>query len=308
VIVSDIPPVLDKIREVLAKIDVKPKQVLIETRIVEISRDRLKDYGFDYATGGAGSASSNDVTVESVTDELSAGGHVFGGNGVDPAAYGPKATTISLANTGLNMVFQKLSGTRFEVILHALEEDVATNVLSAPSIMTLDNQEATILVGEQFPIVSTTKSSDTASTVDVSLDSYIDIGIQLNVVPQVSGVDRDYINMIVHPAVTSEGTLIENRYPRITTRETQTQILMRSGETIMIGGLIKDVKNESTQGIPFLRRLPWLGKLFFERTTTDTEKIELVIFITANVVDDEGLTTDQLEILEKNLGLRSAKK
>jgi len=305
-IVSDIPPVLEKIKEVLADIDVKPKQVLIETRIVEISHDKLRDMGFDYATGGAGSASSSAVTTDSVTKELLAGAHIFGGSGVTPSAYAPKATAITLANTGLNIVFQKISGTRFEILMHALEEDVATNILSAPRILTLDNQEATILVGEQFPIVSTTKSSDTSTTVDVSLDSYIDIGIQLNVVPQVSGVDRDYINMIIHPAVTSEGTLIENRYPRITTRETQTQVLMRSGETIMIGGLIKDVKNESTQGVPFLRRIPFLGKLFFERTTVDTEKIELVIFITAHVVDDKGLTADQLEILERNLGLRSA--
>ena len=307
-IVSDIPPVLEKISEVLVKIDVKPKQVLIETRIVEISHDKLKDIGFDFGTGPAGSAATEEAEMVAMTRNILTGSNVSGGIGVTPSAFGPKAAAISAANTGLQLVFQKLGGTRFEIILHALEEVVATNVLSAPSILTLDNQEATILVGEQFPIVSTTKSSDTASTVDVSLDSYIDIGIQLNVVPQVSGINRDYINMIVHPAVTSEGTLIENRYPRITTRETQTQVLMRSGETIMIAGLIKDVKNESIQGVPFLRRIPWLGKVFFERTTIDTEKVELVIFITANVVDDEGLTTDQLEILEENLGLRSASK
>ena len=305
-IISDIPPVLDQIRKVLVDIDVKPKQVLIETRIIEISHTKLRDIGFDYATGGSGAASNTAVTTETITKDLFAGGHIFGGAGVTPAAFSPQASAISTANTGLNLVFQKLGGTRFEIILRALEENVAVNVLSAPSILTLDNQEATILVGERFPIVSVTKSSDTSTTVDVSLDSYIDIGIQLNVVPQVSGVDRDYINMIVHPAVTNEGLLIENRYPRITTRETQTQVLMRSGETIMIGGLIKDVKNESKQGVPFLRRIPFIGPVLFERTTVSTEKVELVIFITAHVVDDEGLTSDQLEILERNLGLRSA--
>jgi len=307
-IVSDIPPVLDKIREVLSDIDVKPKQVLIETRLIEINHNKLRDIGFDYATGAPGAASSTAVTTEAITRDLLSGAHIYGGAGVTPAAFIPQAAAISTANTGLNLVFQKISGTDFEVILRALEEDVATNVLSAPRVLTLDSQEATILVGERFPLVATTKSSDTSTTVDVSLDSYIDIGVQLNVVPQVSGINRDYINMIIHPAVTNEGTLIENRYPRISTRETQTQVLMRSGETIMIGGLIKDSKNESRQGVPFLRRIPWIGKVFFERTTITTEKIELVIFITAHVVDDEGLTTDQLEILEKNLGLRSASK
>ncbi len=303
-IVSDIPPVLDKIRKVLDSIDVKPKQILIETRLIEVSVDKLRDIGIDFATGGAGSASSTTVDVEPITKDLTTGGHSFGGLSVTPAAFAPKATAITTANTGLNLVFQKLSGTKFEVILHALEENVGAEILSAPSILTLDNQEATILVGEQFPIVTVSKSSDTATTVDVSLEEYKDIGIQLNVVPQVSGKDKDYINMIVHPAVTSEGTLIEGRYPRITTREAQTQVLMKSGETIVIGGLMKDVKNESIHGIPFLRDIPFLGKLF-ERTTVDTEKIELVIFITAHIVDDRNLTPEQVETLEQSLGLRS---
>jgi type IV pilus assembly protein PilQ len=262
-IVSDIPPVMDKIREVLKNVDVRPRQILIETKIVEVSLDKLKDIGFDYATGGIGAASDTNVQTGTVgAPGNMAGGHVFSGVNVRPAVFDPKATTITAANTGLNLVYQKLYGTEFEVIFHALEENVAANVLSCPSILTLDNQEATILVGEQFPIVSTTKSSDSSTTVDVSLDEYKDIGIQLNVVPQVSGKDKNYVNMIIHPAVTTEGALIESKYPRIGTREAQTQVLMKSGETIMIGGLIKDIKNESVQGVPYLRNLPFIGKAF----------------------------------------------
>ncbi|HAJ57813.1 MAG TPA: hypothetical protein DCL35_08670 [Candidatus Omnitrophica bacterium] len=310
-IVSDIPPVLEKITVVLEKIDVRPRLIMIETRLVEVNRNKLKDFGFDYATGGAGSATNPTtspltVNTESVTDDLSAGGRSLG-NVVSPAVFGPQASTINAANTGLQLVFQKLSGTRFEVLLHALEENVITNTLSAPNIMTLDNQEATILVGEQFPIINTTVSSDSANTVGVSLDEYKDIGIQLNVVPQVSGKDRDHINMIVHPAVTTAGALIENKYPRITTREAQTQVLIKSGDTIMIGGLIKDVKSESVQGIPFLRKIPLLGKVF-ERKTYDTEKVELLIFITASIVDDKNLTSEQLASLEERLNLRPKQK
>lgn len=302
-IISDIPPILDKIREVIEDIDTKPKQIMIETKIVEVNLDKLKDIGFDYATGSAGAASSSTVTTEPFTQDTTAGGHVLG-NLVTPAIFAPKASAIASTNTGMQLVFQKLDGSRFEVVFHALEELVATNILSAPNILTLDNQEATILVGEQFPIVSTTKSSDTSTTVDVSLQEYKDIGIQLNVVPQISGQDRDYINMIIHPAVTSEGTLIENKYPRITTREAQTQILVKGGETIMIGGLIKDVKNESVAGVPLLRKIPFVGRLF-ERKTYDTEKIELLIFITAHIVDDKGLTAEQLSDLELKLGLHA---
>lgn len=302
-IVSDIPPVMDRIKDVLLSIDVKPRQVLIETRLVEVSLDKLRDIGVDFATGGPGSASSTTVFPDVINKDFSAGGHSYGGVGITPSAFAPQATGITTANTGLNFVFQKVTGDQFEVIIHALEENVASNVLSAPSILTLDNQEATILVGEQFPIVSTTKSSDTSTTVDVSLESYKDIGVQLNVIPQVSGKTKDYINMIVHPAVTSEGTLIENKYPRITTREAQTQVLMKSGETVVIGGLIKDVKNESVQGVPFLRKIPFVGKIF-ERTTVDTQKIELLIFITAHIIDDRELTSEQIVTLEQSLGFR----
>ena len=298
-IVSDIPPVLDKIRKVLADIDVQPMQILIETRLVEINLNKLKDIGFDYATGPAGSASSTTVVTDSITNALAGGGHVLGAQ-VTPAAFIPQATGMTAANTGLQLVFDKLSGSKFEVILHALEEDTAANILSAPSILTLDNQEATILVGEQFPIVSTTKSSDTSTTVDVSLEEYKDIGIQLNVVPQVSGKDKDYINMIIHPAVTTEGALIDNKYPRITTREAQTQLLIKSGETVMIGGLIKEIKSESMQGVPFLHKIPLFGHLF-ERKTILTQKIDLVIFITAHIVDDKNLAIEQLTSLEKSL-------
>ncbi len=310
-IISDIPPVLEKVRKVLEEIDIKPRLILIETRLVEVSHDKLKDFGIDYATGTVGSATNPTtspltVNTQSVTDVLKAGGRSLG-NVVTPAAFSPKATAMTAANTGLNLVFQKVSGTQFEVLLHALEENVVSNTLSAPNILTLDNQEATILVGEQFPIINTTVSSDTANTVGVSLQEYKDIGIQLNVVPQVAGKERNYINMIIHPAVTTEGTLIENKYPRITTREAQTQVLIKSGDTIMIGGLIKDVKNESVQGIPFLRKIPLLGKLF-ERTTYDTEKVELLIFITAHIVDDKNLTEDQLSSIEERLNLRPAQK
>ena len=307
-IISDIPPVLDKIKKVVEDIDKKQKQILIETRIVEVNLNKLKDFGFDYATGGAGSATSSTVHTVGVNGSAVGGGDVLGSL-VKPAAFGPVAAGISGVapfNTGLSLVFQRLVGDKFEIMLHALEENVSANTLSAPSILTLDNQEATILIGEEFPIVTVTQSSDTATTVGTSLDSYKDIGIQLNVVPQVNGKDKDYINMIIHPSVSEVTTLVGN-YPRINLREAQTQILMKSGDTIMIGGLIKDVKNESHQGVPFLSKIPVLGNLF-TRKTYDTEKIELLIFITAHIVDDKNLPAEQMSVLEQNLALDTAAK
>jgi len=227
-IISDISPALDKLKAVVALIDVIPQQVLIETRIMEVSRDRLKDIGFDWGTGQDGATSSTMVATPATrkgTVTLSqVAGHVLGAQ-VTPSVFSPLATSISPDNSGLKILFQKLTGSQFEVMLHALEEDVNTNTLSAPRIMALNNQEAAILVGQRYPILKqdTTSSSASATVTTVSLDYYQDIGIQLNVVPQIGM--NNYINMVVHPAVTSFSQFLGGnnttiaRYPIIDTRK-----------------------------------------------------------------------------------------
>jgi general secretion pathway protein D len=198
------------------------------------------------------------------------------------------------------MLFQKMTGTEFSVLIHALEEDVHTNTLSSPRIMALNNQEATILIGTKYPILMTTDTgAGTTAVTTVTLDYYQDIGIQLSVVPQIGA--NNYINMIVHPAVSSfTTTLGSNKYPLIDTREAETRILMKDGETIVIGGLLKDVKSRGRTGIPFLKDIPWLGNLF-QRDTNDTSKIELLVFVSAHVVKEGELSPEEISKLQSDL-------
>jgi len=190
-IVSDIPPALDRIKEIISQIDMLPQQVLIEARIMEVGRDRLKDIGFDWGTGTTGAESSTITTVDidksgSRNVIKSIGGHALGSQ-ITPSVFGPKTTGISGTepfNTGLQILFQKLTGTQFEALLHALEEDIHTNTLSAPRIMALNNQEASILIGTRYPILKTqTTGAGSTAITNITLDYYQDIGIQLNVVP-----------------------------------------------------------------------------------------------------------------------------
>lgn len=310
-IISDTPPILDKIREVIEKIDVMPKQVLIETRIMEVNRNKLKDLGFDWATGSGGATTTTiyptPVSKTSGNTNSQVGGNSLGSQ-VAPSAFSPLATGISGItpyNTGLSVLFQKLNGAQFSVLLHALEEDVNTNTLSAPNIVTLNNQEASILVGTKYPILKTDVSTGSSSPVTTTtLSYYQDIGIQLNVVPQIG--ENNYINMVVHPAVSAQngsvsGAGTTNTYPIIDVREAETRILMKDGETIVIGGLLKDVKSKGVQGIPFLSKIPVLGNLF-KRNTDDIQKIDLLIFITAHVVKEGGLSQEEIVKLEDRLG------
>lgn len=324
-IITDTPSFLDKIRNViLSKIDIKPKQVLIETRIMEVNRNKLRDIGLDWGLGGSGAARDTAIIMQG--SKTMTGGHAgtlntaavgtASAKTVTPSLFNPASTGIlgyEPYNAGAEFVFQKLTGTKFEAVIHALEDDANTNTLSAPSILTIDNQEASMLVGYHTPILESTvtagsESGGTGATVTQTLDYYQEIGIRLNVVPQIS--EEGYINMILHPSVTSStanvtasstasGATTETDYPIIDVREAQTQVILKNGETIVIGGLLKDVKGKEFIGIPFLKDIPWLGKLFGRETTT-TQKIDLLIFIKAKIIEDE-LTPEELAKLEKRL-------
>jgi len=319
-VISDTASTLDKIINViLPKVDVKPKQVLIETRIIEVSRDKLKDFGLDWGLGGAGTARTTAITMQQVSNGRDIGGHggTFStGTPVQPSVFTPATSTIlgfEPYNAGAEFVFQKLTGTKFEAVIHALEDDANTNTLSAPSILTIDNQEASMLVGFHTPILASTVTAGTTgtnATVTQTLDYYQEIGIRLNVVPQIS--EEGYINMIIHPSITSSSSSVTatstsggapttTSYPIIDVREAQTQVLLRDGETVVIGGLLKDVKSKEYIGIPFLKEIPWIGSKLFGRETTHTTKVDLLIFIKARIIKEGEFSPEELAKLEKRL-------
>lgn len=322
-IITDTAASLDTIRNViLPQIDKKPKQVLIETRIMEVNVDKLKDIGFDWGTGTSGASGSStapsDIGLNRKDTRTLAGRNL--GSEFTPGKFGPVEGTSTFPGTypykaGLELLFKKLGGTQFELILHALEEDARTNTLSAPRVLTLDNQEASILVGFHTPILSSTVtagSTTTGPTQTQSLDYYQEIGIRLNVVPQVS--EEGYINMIIHPSVTSSSSKVTATnvagtgssaitstvdYPIIDVREAQTQILMKDGETVVLGGLLKDIKSKQVIGVPFLSKIPILGNAF-KRETVDTAKVDLLIFISARVVKEGELSDAEIAKLEQS--------
>jgi type IV pilus assembly protein PilQ len=308
-IISDIPAFIEKIKKVIAMLDSPPQQILIEARIIEVNEDVLRDIGFEWGTGSSGAESTTITSTPAIKSSSGAtvsavGGHLLNTQ-VTPSAFDPESTGLTATNTGMKFLYQKLMGSQFEAVMHALQENANANTLSAPRILTLNNQEATILVGTKYPILTSEVSSESGTTVTSTLDYYQDIGIQLNVVPQISG-DK-YINMVIHPAVTAydtSNTVGTNAYPVISTREAQTRVLLEDNQTIVIGGLLKDVKKKTNMGIPFLKDIPILGNLF-GRDTNDTEKVDLLIFITATIIKptdmyrsatpDERMTSYQIE-------------
>ncbi len=313
VVITDTPTTLDRIEKILTKVDILPQQILIETRVMEVSRDLLQDLGLEVGTGTSSTSLSTTAGFVSGTTSRSfsqqslnkAAGQSdlanFGGSVLNqfltPSVFVPQTTGLTAANTGLQLILRKLRGTQLEALIRALEEDVRTNTLSAPHVVTLSGQEARILIGEKYPILNTQVSGTTSTTTTTTLDYYQDIGIELFVVPQVSG--EDHIDMIIHPVISSRtSTVGSNAYPILSVREAETQVILQNEDTIVIGGLLKDVKAKSRIGFPFLGKLPLIGPVF-SRTTTDVAKIDLLIFITAKIVPVGGLSPVESERLQQ---------
>ncbi len=298
-IVTDIKSVLDKVEAVLKEIDKMPKLVLIESSIVEVDWRKLVDLGAQFMTGleTADPYMAVSYKGEAVREIVHM---LLGSNYVDPYGY-EQVSGIGLDPInretfvgGGSFLFKHLTGNQFTLGLRALEDMADANVLSTPKVLTVSNQEASILVGTKYPILSIDKEiSNGTVSLSVDLEYYQDIGIQLNVVPQICG--DDYINLIVHPAVVNksgevspglgdatEGTAVS--YPIMEVREAETQVMMRSGDTLVIGGLMRDEEKTGKIGVPLVSDLPILGKLF-TRKFTYKYKNDLFIFLTSKIVD-----------------------
>jgi len=295
-VVVDTQDVINKVQAMLAKIDKMPAQVQIEAKFVEVSANLLRDIGVEWGSGADGSGKM--LGTSGASSLYAAGGRQISG-GVKPDSFKPQSSTLSGTspfNAGLSLAFQKLTDLQFEVLLHLLEEDASYKMLSAPKVMTMDNQDAVILVGQKLPIISSTiGAGDTPGTTKTTtmLERYEDIGIKLKVLPQVC--EDNNINLIVHPSVrellgyqsgsasASAGTEVSGAsYPIIAAREAETHVVVKSGQTIVIGGMMRDKKQNTQIKVPFLGSIPLLGALF-RRDTVNTEKIELLIFLTATV-------------------------
>lgn len=305
-VITDVPSAITKIENILEQLDLMPEQVLIEAKFLEISTGGLSDIGLEYI--GA---------LEQVTDSgLGAGNltpalldedllKVLNLTTGFPDPMNTKAAGGYSQDSGINLSHSVVGDWGAQMLFNFIEQDDDANVLSAPRVMTMNNQEAAILVGQKYPIIKSENNSGSGSTVtSTSLDYYENEGIQLNVIPQVCA--NDYVNMIVHPAVSeftgdsvagvvTAGSSSQSgtSYPVIRIREAETQVMIKSASTAIIGGLQNERDTEIIKKIPFLGDIPFLGRLF-RSERIEKEKIDLLIFIKATVVDNEAYAADSL--------------
>jgi general secretion pathway protein D len=271
------PSVLKEIDEIIHELDVRRAQVLIESAIVEVTGEVSDSLGFQWALGD--------------TDNPVAGTN-FGnaGQSLSTLASGVAAGTPTLSN-GLTLGgFKETNGqVDFGVILQALESQSNTNLLSTPSIMTLDNQEAEIIVGQNVPFLTGSTSSSANSNPFTTI-SREDIGVTLKIKPHIHEGNELRLEVevsaesVANTTVQGQADLITNK------RSLKTMILAADQETIVLGGLISDDIVETESKVPLLGDIPLLGWLFKSKSTQHVKR-NLMVFLRPTIVLDKQKAT-----------------
>ncbi len=285
IIVNAPPKMMRSLMQIVDKLDIRRAQVLVEAIIVEVIADEENRLGVSWAIEGTGSQ-----TPIALTDFADVAGVVQLGT----AASGGTVDPSSLVRTGITVGLGRISdsGVSFAAILNALEGDADTNIISTPSIVTTDNEEATLNVGQEVPFVtgSFTNTGGTGGSVNpFQTINRQQIGVKLSITPQINDGDSMVLNIsqeISSIAQSAAGAvdLITNQ------RIVETTVIVDDGEILVLGGLIEDTLLESDQSVPVLGKIPLLGALFRSQKT-EKRKTNLMIFIRAEIMRDSTETS-----------------
>jgi len=271
IIIEDTPENIKKVEKIIAHWDAMPKQVMIEARILEITLTDEMELGVEWA------AILGDVRV---------------GTSSFSRAVLPTTQEVSpVPDSGSGLFFNILTGSdsrQFAAAIDALQKKTNVNTLSTPKVLAIHGEPAKVQVGgQQGYSVATTNLGVTSENIQ-----FIDTGIVLEITPYID--DDGTVLLNVKPSITS--AQLEEGIPVTRTAFVETWLLAKSGETVLIGGLIQDNITKTRSEVPCLGDLPLLGLLFGSRGRS-VDKVELVILITPTVVDRKKKSVDEVEAI-----------
>jgi general secretion pathway protein D len=285
IVVNAPPKIMRSLMQIVDKLDIRRAQVLVEAIIVEVIADKKNELGTSVAIEGSGS--NTPIGVTNFPDFLSGVvqlGSAAAGGATDPSGLIGQGVTIGVGRISED-------GVSFAAILRALEGDADTNIISTPSVVTTDNEEATLNVGQEVPFVtgSFTNTGSTPGSVNpFQTIQRQQIGVKLAITPQINDGNSMVLNIsqeISNIAQSAAGAvdLITNQ------RIVETTVIVDDGEILVLGGLLEDVLRESDQKVPVLGSIPLIGNLFRARKT-EKVKTNLMIFIRPTILRDAATT------------------
>jgi general secretion pathway protein D len=295
------PTDFQNLLQVIQKLDKRRRQVFVEALIAEITPSKVKDLGLEWGLLGVASDGKNATVV---------------------GQYDPQgALTTLLSNLATISSFVTIPNTgtaaNFAAVLKALQSTGAVNVLSTPTILTSDNKEAEIFVGQNVPLITSSTSYNTGVAQTSNVERK-DIGIDLKITPQIS--EGEYVKLDIYQEISAVIANTVKAQDLITTkRSAKTSVVVKDKETVVIGGLIQDQENETVSKIPLLGDIPGLGWLF-KSVHKERTKTNLLIVLTPRIVRgteemtevtgaqkkkfDDAVKLDQPFSLDKELRLK----
>lgn len=264
-----------KVKEVLDELDVKRKQVLVEGTILEVSLKKNEGAGVEFQLTGA--TDQGGVVTQTNFDNLT---NLL----TNPTRL--TDLTIAAASTGSLTLPGNITIPSQAALISAVSRNQNVNVLSSPTILTTDNEEAEIVVGENVPFVTSTGTSDVNLNNTFNQIEREDVGITLRITPQIGF--GDFVNLKIFVEISNVVSTTRNdpNGPTTNIRTTETNVEVKSDQMIVTGGLISDSITDSSRGVPYWQDIPVLGNLF-RRDDTDRSRTNLLIFITPRIVNDQ---------------------
>jgi general secretion pathway protein D len=290
IVVRADPSVMNEIRDILDKLDIRRTQVLIEAAIVEVSISETAQIGVEFAAVDQDGKTSPliSTTLDGVISNLLS--NIIGEDG----AVDMLAGLASISSPTLAVARIDVDGLSFGAVIRALATNNNANLLSTPSILTLDNQEAKIVVGNEVPFrTGTFATPGDGSTNPFTTIQRQDVGLQLTVTPHVH--DQTSVRLVVAQEVTNvvEAPVSAEGFSDVVTskRTIETTVLAEDRQTIVLGGLIQDDIVDNMKKVPLLGDIPGLGRLF-RSTDKRRTKRNLLVFLRPTVIRNQDEATE----------------
>ena len=287
-VISAQPDILKSLKSVITQLDIRRAQVLVEALIIEVSDQLARDLGVQLLYSGDGKNSPaavqrfgnpNPDLIAITGSQLSLEGNISS-NLTTTASN----SLLGLEGMAAGIARIKNDGESFAAILNIITNDADSNVLSTPSIMTMDNEQASIIVGQEIPITTGETLSMNNSNPFRTVQRQ-EVGVKLTVTPQIN--EGNAVKLVINQEVSSVvGPITATATDLITSkRQIQTTVLVEDGDTIVLGGLIDDDVQEIEKKIPILGDIPLIGRLF-KSTSTSRSKRNLIVFMRPTIIRD----------------------
>lgn len=307
-VITERPSRMNDIQEIIEILDRPTEQVMIESKFVEITGREEDSIGVDWQSmiGYRMQAGPMERTYERVDSRTSTPRMSSENDFSISNTNGQTTTSLSQSNSDESVTewidgitkndTAVFSADAFSVVLSALETNTDIELVSNPTIVTMNNKQAQINIGEEYPIPEYTYN-DERGTFEVSNFEFKPIGVNLSVIPQINSAG--FINLDIQPEISSRTGSVQfggasgAEIPIITVRKTDSSVTIKSGYTLAIGGLIQTDSENNSSKVPVLGDIPGLGRLF-SSTGKQIDKRNLIVFITAKILSASGATYEDV--------------